>query len=248
MSNEKKVWLGFVGGNSSLKTYSIQVSFTTLRYTEMFNIEQQIAKIKDKEQKEILVKELNKLFDIGIKMRQDYASYEPLKELPDSGWLKQKPLPAKSAYLFFITNGYLLINQACADVLKNFNLGKTTLTPLQIHDPKTQDVLSDETYYFINVAERREFVKKEQSNETLKYDEFFEKWSYKPNHVLIDSYSKDKKNYPVDIDMSATDCELDLWADAHLKNNLYFMSDRLRNALVEAKLDKLWSIHLCDLV
>ncbi len=184
-----------------------------------------------------------------VKIGQDYRACIVLDELPDKLWLTRKPIPAKNAYLFTSSGGYLIVKEPCADILNSFNLGQTTLTPLRLYDPKTQQPVNDEEYYFLNVAEKRDFVTKNQTNTGLEFhDDGGDDWVYSPRLGLIQTAKENKSDYRVDIDKNAYDCELDLWKDVRLCDRSFFMSDRLRNALVKAKLDKLWNIQPCNLV
>lgn len=50
------------------------------------------------------------------------------------------------------------MNEACANIFKQFRLGNSTLTPVKLHKLFTDELWFEETFYFFNMCELREFV------------------------------------------------------------------------------------------
>lgn len=164
--------------------------------------------------------------------------------LPDGLWLEHDmdKFPQEFEYIFRIRGGAVILNEACANIFKQFNLGESTLTPLKIHQPLSQELWRDETYYFLNLCEKRKFVRKQQHHERLKYKEYPSgKWKY------VDKSAGLNVDY-VEIDKSVIDCDIDLWHDPHLVYGSYFMSDGLYTTLLEAGLAEAWAAGACKLI
>lgn len=131
--------------------------------------------------------------------------------------------------------GGLVLNQACADILKQFNMGENSLTPLQIFDLETQKLMSDEVFYFLNICERRKFLYEPENNVLLSVYARFE-------HGLM--YKMEKSGGDAIVKNKALDCDVDLWHDQQLFLSI-FMSDRLHNALDEAGFREAWRPLSC---
>ncbi len=249
MSDNKKVWITNIDSICVVKSYSLKLNFPTIfSYQDYYAVEKKIKQTKDQQEKErIFDKEERPYLRKSIEIQQTYGSGDLLPEQPDKMYLVSRPIPKKKDYLFVATGDIVVLNQACADVLKQFNLGNTVLSPVQIYDRDTNELIKDDVYYVLNIAEKREFVTKEQTNEELKYEEFLGEWGYIVEHFCA-KHKDVTNNSIVNINNVAAECDVDLWKDSLLSGYYCFMSDRLRNALVKAKLDKLWNIQPCNLV
>lgn len=163
------------------------------------------------------------------------------KITPDALWVENSDvkLPDSSDYVFDITYGGILFNQACATILKKHRLGETILTPVQIYDLSTGNLVSDETYYFLNLYERREYICEIQTTPRLKT---FPDKEYKV--CISKSVFNDNE---LNIDKSALDCDVDLWHDPRILGH-FFMSESLHHALAQAGVIDKFNPHTCKLI
>ena len=162
------------------------------------------------------------------------------KITPDALWIEscETKLPNKSDYVFDIIYGGIVFNQSCANILKQHRLGENILTPIQIYDLSTGELVSDEVFYFLNLYERRQYICEVQSNKEL--DSI-------PTSYGVNSFSGYITNQEVDVAKSALDCDVDLWYDPRFLGR-FFMSERLHDALSEAGMIDKFKAYTCNLV
>ena len=162
------------------------------------------------------------------------------KITPDALWIEscKTKLPNKSDYVFDIIYGGIVFNQSCANILKQHRLGENILTPIQIYDLSTGELVSDEVFYFLNLYERRQYICEVQSNKEL--DSI-------PTSYGVNSFSGYITNQEVDVAKSALDCDVDLWYDPRFLGR-FFMSERLHDALSEAGMIDKFKAYTCNLV
>lgn len=162
------------------------------------------------------------------------------KITPDALWIEscETKLPNKSDYVFDIIYGGIVFNQSCANILKQHRLGENILTPIQIYDLSTGELVSDEVFYFLNLYERRQYICEVQSNKEL--DSI-------PTSYGVNSFSEYITNQEVDVAKSALDCDVDLWYDPRFLGR-FFMSERLHDALSEAGMIDKFKAYTCNLV
>ena len=162
------------------------------------------------------------------------------KITPDALWIEscETKLPNKSDYVFDIIYGGIVFNQSCANILKQHRLGENILTPIQIYDLSTGELVSDEVFYFLNLYERRQYICEVQSNKEL--DSI-------PTSYGVNSFSGYITNQEVDVAKSALDCDVDLWYDPRFLGR-FFMSERLHDALSEAGMIDKFKAYTCNLI
>ena len=162
------------------------------------------------------------------------------KITPDALWIEscETKLPNKSDYVFDIIYGGIVFNQSCANILKQHRLGENILTPIQIYDLSTGELVSNEVFYFLNLYERRQYICEVQSNKEL--DSI-------PTSYGVNSFSGYITNQEVDVAKSALDCDVDLWYDPRFLGR-FFMSERLHDALSEAGMIDKFKAYTCNLV
>lgn len=185
-----------------------------------------------------------KLLDARIDVTKNYHLAK--KILPENapttlyahGFSKTVKLPS-----FFRTQeGFIILTEQCANVLKKFRLGESTLYPLSFFDIQLNELVNDQTYYFFNITELRSYLRPEYCTEEL------DKRSYTKheNYQLFSLYHADYADYAVTLANEATTCDVDLWQDPELDDSI-FMSDELKKALDEAQLSDAWQLFLCDI-
>ena len=162
------------------------------------------------------------------------------KITPDALWIEscETKLPNKSDYVFDIIYGGIVFNQSCTNILKQHRLGENILTPIQIYDLSTGELVSDEVFYFLNLYERRQYICEVQSNKEL--DSI-------PTSYGVNSFSGYITNQEVDVAKSALDCDVDLWYDPRFLGR-FFMSERLHDALSEAGMIDKFKAYTCNLI
>ena len=242
MSNTNNVWLaGF--NMTSVYFYDIYpANSKKYDFPKHWKVLQRIEKTADPK-----LLEIKKVFKEEMLELSDAGSYFfKTEHLPDSLWVESSDtkLPSSSEYIFFVRSGGVVFTQACAQLLQQFRLGESTLTPVQIYDLETQQLCSKETFYFLNLCERREYIQfpHPQVNQLFSSyasSSFDGKQRYATNIPI-----KDKQLL---VNQSALNCELDLWHDPLLMSYV-FVSDALHDALVQANMDSQWEMVSCQLV
>ncbi|WP_220458623.1 hypothetical protein [Conchiformibius steedae] len=147
-------------------------------------------------------------------------------------------MPTREDYIFSIWSGGILFNPSCAAILKQHRLGENILTPVQIYDLSTGCLASDETYYFLNLYERRKYVCYPQSSSIFTYLQSSEK--YTTNGIPI-------KDNRLEVDKSVLGCDVDLWYDPRLGSH-FFMSANLHHALSQAGMIDKFNPYTCNLI
>jgi hypothetical protein len=169
--------------------------------------------------------ELAKRNEAGEAMPAGYFPTEIFAEHPDKREKKQSD--------FFRSGGALIVSSACADILRQFDLGQSSLYPIRLfqHDRKTP-VEGD--YFCLNIGERKEAFLPEDSlrvkilgNEQMKM---------RPN--LLDD--------EIAVSLAALEGP-DLWANPPL-TRVFFLSDRPTQALRAAKMSRVFGFRTCRVV
>lgn len=144
---------------------------------------------------------------------------------------------------FFRTqDGFVILTEQCANVLKRFRLGESTLYPLSFFDIQYNELVNDQTYYFFNITEFRNYLLPECCTKDLDKHSYMKHEGYQ----LYKLYHADYTDHAIAIKKEAVGCDIDLWRDPELDNSI-FMSDELKKALDEAQLSDAWQLFLCDL-
>ena len=164
------------------------------------------------------------------------------KIVPEALWAgiekKEIQLPTKQDYIFSIWSSGKVFNQSCTNILKQHRIGENILTPIQIYDLSTGELVSDEVFYFLNLYERRQYICEVQSSKEL--DSI-------PTSYGVNSFSGYITNQEVDVAKSALDCDVDLWYDPRFLGR-FFMSERLHDALSEAGMIDKFKAYTCNLI
>lgn len=239
MSNTNNVWLaGFK--LTSVNFYDIYpANSKKYDFPKHWKVLQLIEKTEDLE----LLKREQAFRAEMLELSKASSGFFKTEHLPDSLWVESSDtkLPPSSEYIFKVRSSGVVLTQACAELLQQFRLGESTLTPVQIYDLETQQLCSDETFYFLNLCERREYIQYPQADKVFKRFPTMEgRDKYGTSGVPV----KDKQLL---VNKSALNCELDLWHDPLLMSYV-FVSDALHDALVQADMDGQWNMVSCQLV
>jgi len=141
--------------------------------------------------------------------------------------------------IFAITNKYIMITEPLLNILRNFRLGSTQISPVKLREKTTHELLSEQTYYFINVCEQHGYLSPENSDPSLRMVSREDYSIYSPpgDKEYV------KKFY---FSRSAQDCPVDIWHDPLIAYSV-FLSDPLYQAIHAAGLDKNLSLFSCNL-
>ncbi|WLF84949.1 imm11 family protein [Moraxella sp. ZY210820] len=137
-------------------------------------------------------------------------------------------LPNTNEVMFRIVGGFLIISEKIYKIISKYNLGKTHFSQVYIYDIETKEQLFDKPYYFMNIAEKFEFLDVANSQEITANHYFSQqrkRWIREPKDDDIVLLSQAKAN------------EVDLWHDPLLNHSLFF-SDRLAQSLVQSGFNK----------
>ena len=200
-----------------------------------------ILMIKDEDNDEVSLKK-KLFFPFSSELTNANHFSIQSKIVPDALWVgiekKEIQLPTKQDYIFSIWSSGKVFNQSCANILKQHRLGENILTPIQIYDLSTGELVSDEVFYFLNLYERRLFICKEQSNEIFVYIQGAKRYSTRGIPVT---------NEMLEVDKSALNCDIDIWYDDRL-GGYFFISDNLYQALSQADMIDKFDPHTCKLI
>lgn len=247
MSEEPKVWVSILD-YEYVNIYSIGANFPNFfDYPDFVHTQSEVLRRRELEEcknsPELaeLRRKNKELSSSGLEINRIIRSFRKTPCLPDSLWLQdaRRELPKPSEYMFKIQGGGLVLNEACATVLKQFNLGESTLTPLKIHKLFTDELWLEDTFYFFNLCERREYVVVPQPNDKFEYhSKNYPSPFYNTFHEMEDNM--------LVVNQSATQCDVDIWHDPLFQSS-YFLSDRLYQAFLQAGMHEKWNAHCCHL-
>lgn len=170
-----------------------------------------------------------------IEIWKNYRRFNPLIMEPDSLWIvgRQKQT-AISQSIFIVSNGGIVLNAVCAELLRDFRLGKTRLIPLRIYDSETKQLKNEDPYFLLELTEQRKYFIAESNRS-----------EYYSNRLDL------SLNYPIykmpsrGLRCEAADCDVDLWHDPGLPCSV-FVSEALHKALDTAGMVNDWQLQLCN--
>lgn len=212
-----------------------------LSFLDKFNYVE-LYKIKGDSEEE--KKQRKQLRNVKIEIVDQYhlskkiESFNAPTVLYAHGFGKTVKLPS-----FFRTqDGFVILTEACANVLKKFRLGQSALYPLSFFDIKLNEPVNNQTYYFLNIAELRSYLRPEYCTEKL------DKHSYTKHegYQLYKLYHADYRDHAIAIKKEAVNCDVDLWQDPELNHSI-FISDELKKALEDIEIGSDWNLFKCKL-
>lgn len=217
-------WLYEYRSFSVANTYGMVVKTSEFDGSKIFFLEE---KKKHGALDNLEASKLELLDKIHLSFDDTWHDYEYLEHLPIKLFkepdINYSNLPKENEIFFIITNGYLIITEKLYDIISQFNLGKTHFSQVYIYDIETKEQLSDIPYYFVNIAEKFEFLDVENSQQ-ISVNQYFpqqrKRWIDEP------------KDDDIILLESAKNIEIDLWHDPLLNKSLFF-SDRLAKALLD---------------
>ena len=128
-----------------------------------------------------------------------------------------------------------VISGEVVDVLRGFELGRTTLHPVELYRADRDEVLGG-GHHFLNIGERKDALIAEQSTSLRPV---FEEGQFKTSALLKDDECAVR---------SSVLKGADLWIDWAFPFKIFFVSDRLYQALKAAKLHKKLTLKRCRVI
>ncbi|MBB4477706.1 imm11 family protein [Rhizobium etli] len=169
--------------------------------------------------------QMAELNEAGVPMSAEHFPKQIFAEYPDKKEKKQADL--------VLAAGAVVVSAACADALRQFDLGHSSLYPIKLfqHDRKTP---VEGEYFCLNIGERKDVFLRQHSQKVMEFgDGTLSMW---PN--LHDN----------EIAVSPAALEgADLWVSPPL-NRIFFLSDRLMQALRAAKMGRVFGFRACRIV
>lgn len=163
--------------------------------------------------------------EAGERMSAEHFPKQIFAEYPDKKEGRQPDL--------FLAAGAVVVSAACANVLRQFDLGQSSLYPIKLfqHDRRTP---VEGEYFCLNIGERKD--------------------AFLPDHSPLVRVLGDKsmkmRPYLEDGDVAVSPAALegpDLWVSPPLIR-IFFLSDRLTQALRTAKMAKVFGFRACRVV
>ena len=223
MSNTKAVWLCNYNNYDVTETYGIDATLPNIfDAVQFYNLQKKkksgiMTKVEDQEYKRTISE--------GLVFQENWHKGEYISEdnMPKKIFIEpNERLPKADELMFKIINGYLLFNQQCYDIISQFTLGATHFSQVYIYDIETEALRSQTPYYFINIAETRDYLNVEESRGIKAYSDA----TKLPTHSI-----REPTDDGIQLNATAQECEVDLWHDPVLRKSLFF-SDELVSALL----------------
>ncbi|MDK1388323.1 hypothetical protein QN224_23225 [Sinorhizobium sp. 8-89] len=169
--------------------------------------------------------QMAELNEAGERMSAEHFPKEIFAKYPDKKEKKQADL--------VLAAGAVVVSAACADVLRQFDLGHSSLYPIKLfqHD-RTTPVEGE--YFCLNIGERKDAFLLSHSPRVIEFGDGT--LSMPPN--LHDD----------DVAVSPAALEgPDLWVSPPL-NRIFFLSDRLTQTLRAGKMGRVFGFRACRIV
>ncbi|RKV69639.1 MAG: hypothetical protein D8H97_35070 [Neisseria sp.] len=141
--------------------------------------------------------------------------------------------------VFGISSKYIMITEPLFHILRNFCLGSTQISPVKLYEKTTGELLSEQTYYFINVCENHGYLSPEDNSSI--------KMAHRGLRKIYSLPSNNTKAKKFRFSQESLNCPVDIWHDPLLEDSV-FLSEPLLRAIQEAGLYKGFSCFSCVLV
>lgn len=227
MSNTKAVWLCNYNNFDVTETYGIDATLPNIfDAVQFYNLQK---KKKSEMMTEVEDKKYKRTISEGLVFRENWHKGKYISEdnMPKKIFIyPEREMPKADELMFKIINGYLLFSQQCYDIISQFTLGATHFSQVYIYDIETEELRSQTPYYFINIAETRNYLNIEDSKGIKAYAGA----TKLPTHFI-----REPKYDDIQLNITVQECDVDLWHDPVLDNSLFF-SDELVSALLASRI------------
>ena len=191
-------------------------------------------------EKEEEKKEWDNMLDEMLQVIRVYKRREALPQiiLPQAMYADFKKMYArfpkenlvKLPSFFRISDRFIMITEQLAELLGNFRLGTTQISPVKLYEKSTGELLSEQTFYFINVCEKHSYLLPEKCDASL---ELVSRGDYS----LYRHPSDKEKAKKYCFSQCAMNCPVDIWHDPMVEDST-FLSEPLQQAIKKAGLNK----------
>ncbi|MEQ1454731.1 hypothetical protein [Acinetobacter seifertii] len=233
----KRVWTTTVMREDNLRVFE-------LSFPGKYDYPSQYLLEKNKKFTEEQKLEWEQMMDARLEIKKQVTSFKKLDAeiIPTILYGRTITKDIDFPYFCRTLDGDILINEECANLLKKFRLGETAMYPLSFFDIDLNEPVNNETYYFLNIAEWRNYLLPEFSSKDL-YDMEIKNSNYSLYYLLESKYHDNA----LAVSEKATNCDLDLWHDPALASSI-FVSDELKKALENAGMAQDWLFYNCQLI
>ena len=200
-------------------------------------------------EKEEEKKEWDNMLDEILQVIRVYDRREALPQiiLPQAMYADFKKMYArfpkenlvKIPSFFRVSDKFIMITEQLAELLGNFRLGTTQISPVKLYEKSTGELLSEQTFYFINVCEKHSYLLPEKCDASL---ELVSRGDYS----LYRHPSDKEKAKKYCFSQCAMNCPVDIWHDPMVEDST-FLSEPLQQAIKKAGLNKGFSWFSCIL-
>ncbi len=166
------------------------------------------------------------------------------EEVPPDFFSLSDSAAHRKAPLHIFTNGFLIITEASATVLRQFDLGESRLHPVRLWHPDRKTRFGT-GHYVLNFASRKDAFLPDRSP-LARYEAYINRPAFaqgKPGFWMLPPNEADDQ---LVFSKAALDGP-DLWWEPSFFN-LFFLSHCLAQALKAAKLAKHWRLFRCPVV
>lgn len=228
---KSRVWVTLTSLEKNFKPYGISFS-NGYSFDEI----KELMHLRDRTPNDVeRIIELSKMIN---RIRFRYLNFTDIGQVPISLHLGlADQMPMRNFSMCRILDSFIILSEATANILANFNLGTS-----RIHAVKFKDAENGKLYYLLNVCECRRYIIKEKC-ENGNFDSIKSTTGGMQLH-LKRSFHKD---FNVAVSTSAGNNALDLWHDPELKYSI-FISERLRKALESKGLSQDWCMKECKVI
>ena len=206
----------------------------TLDFSRFFSLQ---SEENDTEERK---REWRNMLDQILQVIDIYNKHDPLPQnkLPQVMYADFKEMYAKFPKenlvelpsFFKISSGFIIITEQLAELLGDFRLGSTQISPVKLYEKSTSELLSEQTFYFINACEKHSYLLPEKCDASL---ELVSRGGY--NLYRHPSDKEKAKKYC--FSQCAMNCPVDIWHDPMIENST-FLSEPLQQAIKKAGLNK----------
>lgn len=232
-----KVWVTTLNRPDNLRLFGLSFP-NKLNYPELYQLEKKLVKTDEEKQRWL------DLVRISSEISEPYLAAKKIDPNLIPNTLYGHSISQEFKFLYFCRTrtSFLLVNEACKNILENFKLGETEIHQVSFFDLDLNKPINHENYYFLNIAESRNYLIPEKSSDSLKETNALNN-GYK-NYRL---YHSEYKNGGIAINNNALNCDLDLWHDPALIGSI-FVSNELKKALDDAGMAKEWLLYECQMI
>lgn len=141
--------------------------------------------------------------------------------------------------IFEISDQFIMITEPILHVFRRFYLGSTQISPVKLYERTTNELLSEQTYYLLNVCENHSYLSP-KNNPDLKL-------ASRGNYSIYHHPDNEAELQRFHFHPKALECPADIWHDPLINHSIFF-SQSLTEAINSSGLYKGFSLLPCTLI